>query len=464
MTATTAAFVAELERVAGVDAVRSRTETLEACAVAGVTPAAVVEPADAAGVAAVLALCSDAGVPVEAAGGCTWLGAGAAPPAPPVVVSTRRLSSIAEYEPADLVAGVQAGMTHDELARQLAAHGQMLPLDPPARPGASVGATVALGSAGPLRAAYGTPRDMVLGVEIATGDGRLLRFGGRVVKNVAGYDIVRLVTGSRGRLGIITSVYALLRSAPEVDRTFLVRAGATAAAAADAALAVRDRLECAALELLAPGLADDLNGAGAGAGWILAVRIRGNAAGVADAADRLTALLPAARMLPGADAATFWSGLAASEAGAAVSLRVADLPASLGRTLATGLALASNAAAPAAGNGAHGDGAAGAWRIAAHAANGIVRLWRPPGAAPLDAAAMAPALTDHGAAHVAAGGSLHWPVLPAALAGLAALAERQTDARPDDVPDDAHSTRALMRAIARTFDPAGIMAPGRRGF
>src|SRR5690606_34511512 len=85
---------------------------------------------------------------------------------------------------------------------------------------ATIAATIALAAAGPLRASAGTPRDHVLGIEAVSGDGRLLRFGGRVVKNVAGYDAVRLLTGSRGTLGVITSVWLRVRARPVAERSF----------------------------------------------------------------------------------------------------------------------------------------------------------------------------------------------------------------------------------------------------
>jgi hypothetical protein len=191
----------------------------------------------------------------------------------------------------------------------------------------------------------------------------------------------------------------------------------------------------------------------------VAVRVRGSEAAVADVTDRLVALQPTTRALPHAAAAALWRGLSSLEAGASVALRLGDAPAALGGTLETalGLVAAGSVAAGAGGAGAAGDaavgGGAGGWRIAAHAASGIVRLWRPPGTADIDDAAWAAALDGAGADHMRRGGSLHWAVLPPGLAGL----------RRDPGPADA-AAAALMQGIARTFDPAGIMAPGRRGY
>jgi glycolate oxidase FAD binding subunit len=429
-----AAFLDELRQSAGGDAVTTDSAALARAAVAGRPPAAVVAPADATGVAAVLALCAGAGVPVAPAGGGTWLAAAQAPAAPPVLISTRRLDAVTEYEPADLVIGVQAGVTLRDLQQRLRAERQTLPLDPPAADRATIGATLALAASGPLRAAHGTPRDMVLGLEIATGDGRLLRFGGRVVKNVAGYDVVRLVTGSRGALGIITSAFLLLRALPEEDGTWLADA-ADAATSAAIALAVRDRMDCDALEVLGPGLAPALDRGGRDGSWAVAARVRGSGAAVAEAGERL-ASVAGFRRLDVAAASAFWPRLGELEALAPACLRVADLPASLPATLATAAAIA--------------DGDRG-WRTAAHGASGIVRLWRPPDAPPLEAGRLGPALDDVGSAHVARGGSLRWAVLPSALAAL-----RRTEAAEP-------GALALMRELARAFDPAGILPSPWRG-
>lgn len=434
MNATTA-FLDELRRTAGDDAVTTDAAALARASVAGLPPVAIVAPGTAAGVAAALALCAGARVPVAPAGGCTWLAAAHVPGAPPVVVSTRRLEAVTEYEPADLVIGVQAGVTLRDLQDRLRTERQTLPLDPPAADGATIGATLALADSGPLRAAHGTPRDMVLGLEIATGDGRLLRFGGRVVKNVAGYDVVRLVTGSRGTLGIITSAFLLLRALPDEDGTWLADAGDAATAAA-IALAVRDRTACDALEVLGPGLAPATEDAGRPGSWAVAVRVRGSSAAVAEAGERLAAVADF-RRLNGAGAAGFWPRLAEFEARAAACLRIADLPASLPATLEAALAIAA------------GDPG---WSTAAHGASGIVRLWRAGAAPPPDAGRLGMALDGVGSAHVARGGSMRWAVLPPNLASL----------RRPDTPTDPGAVK-LMRELARVFDPAGILPSPWRG-
>jgi glycolate oxidase FAD binding subunit len=135
------------------------------------------------------------------------------------------LSGIVEYVPGDLTLTAGAGTTLGEIERATADHGQWLTLDPFGDDGGTLGATVATGSYGALATAFGTPRDIVLGVEFVTGTAAVVRAGGRVVKNVAGFDLVRLVTGSWGTIGAITEVTVRLRARPEVDDTIAVAVG-----------------------------------------------------------------------------------------------------------------------------------------------------------------------------------------------------------------------------------------------
>jgi glycolate oxidase FAD binding subunit len=122
-------------------------------------------------------------------------------------LSTRALAGIVSYEPSELVVTVRAGTQLAELEAALAERGQCLPFEPPHfQGGATVGGAVAAGLSGPAQASVGSVRDYVLGVEMVNGRGELLRFGGTVMKNVAGYDVSRLMAGSLGTLGLITEV------------------------------------------------------------------------------------------------------------------------------------------------------------------------------------------------------------------------------------------------------------------
>lgn len=137
-------------------------------------------------------------------------------------------SGIVEYEPGDLTLTARAGTTLDEISRATAANGQWFPLDPygdPAR--ATLGATIATASYGPLAHHFGAPRDLTLGVEFVTGGGDIVRGGGRVVKNVAGFDLTRLVAGSWGTIGVLTEATVRLRARPALQATLAIAIGAS---------------------------------------------------------------------------------------------------------------------------------------------------------------------------------------------------------------------------------------------
>ncbi len=141
------------------------------------------------------------------AGGGTALSHGNLLPASRlVVVSTAGMANMAEYSPDDMVVTAGAGMTLANIQNELARHGQFLPIDPPRQESATLGGIVATDAAGLWRPAYGTPRDRLLGVRVVLSNGSVVRGGGKVVKNVAGYDLCKLFAGSWGTLGIITEV------------------------------------------------------------------------------------------------------------------------------------------------------------------------------------------------------------------------------------------------------------------
>ncbi len=132
------------------------------------------------------------------------------------VVSTRKLDRITSYEPGDLVVSVQAGARLSDLQRSLAEHQQWLPLDPPFAD-ATVGGILASGSSGPRRLGYGTARDLLLGLRVLGSDGIVTKSGGRVVKNVTGYDLHKLHIGARGSLGILVEAHFKVTPRPEVS-------------------------------------------------------------------------------------------------------------------------------------------------------------------------------------------------------------------------------------------------------
>jgi glycolate oxidase FAD binding subunit len=172
----------------------------------GRAPEAVAAPQSSEEVSQLLALAGEAGWAVAIWGGGTQMSLGAAPSSYRLAITTRRMNRVVDYQPDDMTVTVQAGVILENLARALGGRGQFLPLDPPLTQRATAGGTVAAAASGPLRAAYGTPRDWLIGASVVAADGRLVRPGGRVVKNVAGYDLCKLYTGSLGTLGMLAEL------------------------------------------------------------------------------------------------------------------------------------------------------------------------------------------------------------------------------------------------------------------
>lgn len=251
--------------------------------------------------------------PLRIVGGGHWLDAGRPCRAVETVILAPH-AGVVEYEPGDLTLTARAGTTLAHLAQVTRSEGQWLPLDPVGSPGGTLGATVATGSAGPLASAFGTPRDQVLGCELVTGTGDVVRAGGRVVKNVAGFDLVRLNTGAWGTLGVLTEISVRLRALPEVDRTVAVE---VSAADAWAWLRASEYTPLAA-ELLSPALSAML---GAGRVQTLLVRLGGNEQLVRAASESLATLGPVRDV-----AASAWDALAAGEPPGAAVLRVSAAP------------------------------------------------------------------------------------------------------------------------------------------
>ena len=189
-------------------------------------------------------------------------------PAGRTVLSLARVTHLTGLQPADLVVTAGAGLPLERLAAALEAQGVWLALDPPLGASRSVGGVLASASPGPLAARYGAPRDQVFGLSVVTGDGTAVRMGGRVVKNVAGFDLAKAVIGGFGAYGAIVEAHLRLRALPAADRS-LGWSGALRDVAAAAARALAAGAAPAALEVLSPPLAGALVGAD---GWALLAR------------------------------------------------------------------------------------------------------------------------------------------------------------------------------------------------
>ena len=187
-------------------------------------------------------------------------------------LATDRLDRILEHEAGDLTCTVEAGIRLSALQSALARHGQRLALDPPGDP--TIGACLAANLSGPLRHRFGAPRDLVLGVTLVLADGTIANAGGKVVKNVAGYDLGKLVCGSRGTLALIARVALRLHPIPAAAATLVVE---TDDAAGAVAALLRSPLQPSALDILHPGR--------------VCVLVEGAAAAVADQLDRARALV-----------------------------------------------------------------------------------------------------------------------------------------------------------------------------
>ena len=168
-----------------------------------------------------------------------------------VVLSSARLDRLVEHEAGDLTCTVEAGMRLSALNERLAASGQRFALDPPGDP--SIGACIAANLSGPHSYRYGGPRDLVLGVTVVLGDGLVASSGGKVVKNVAGYDLGKLFCGSEGRLGFVARASLRLHPLPEVVRTLVVPVDDAAEARRLLAEAEHAPLVPSAVDLLWPG-------------------------------------------------------------------------------------------------------------------------------------------------------------------------------------------------------------------
>jgi glycolate oxidase FAD binding subunit len=193
-----------------------------------------------------------------------------------VSLTTASLRGVLQYEPRDLTVSVGAGLPWCEFTRLLAENRQMVPLDPPFADGATVGGVVSANCSGPRRRLYGTARDLVIGMQFATVEGKLVKSGGMVVKNVAGLDMAKLMIGSFGTLAAITVVNFKVQPMPEVERSFLLPFDSLATAIAARNSILKGQLQPAAIDLLNPDAARTLGKST----WLLALRAAGNSAAV----------------------------------------------------------------------------------------------------------------------------------------------------------------------------------------
>jgi glycolate oxidase FAD binding subunit len=198
------ASLTRLEEIVGGAHVFTSPVELAARQADDVYPSAVVRPADAAQISEVIRFAIAEKLAVIPCGGCTKLGIGFPPARYDIALDLTRMNRVLAYDPRDLTLGVEPGARIEDLLRVLAEHKQFLPLAVPFSDRATIGGIVAANSSSPLRHSYGGVRDFCLGMEFVSGDGNAAKSGGRVVKNVTGYDLHKLLIGSLGTLAVIT--------------------------------------------------------------------------------------------------------------------------------------------------------------------------------------------------------------------------------------------------------------------
>jgi len=397
-------------------------------AVDGVVPAWVVRPGSVAEVQACVRAAADGGTALVARGLGGHVEVGAMPRRLDAVLALDRLDRVLDHQAGDMTVTVEAGCPLVRLGATLEGGGQWLPIDPPRSDVTTVGGLIAANLSGPLRASQGRVRDLLIGLRTVGADGALVAGGGRVVKNVAGYDLPKLHVGALGTLGVIVEATFKVRPRPEREEAVVV-ACRSVGIAADTALALQASPASPFwLEVAGPGGLPE--GPGDGAAVVVGL------AGIADEVDEGRRTISAnarARglgVVPVADGAALRARLGAfSVEPAAAVLRAAMLP--------TGIAEFMGAVAN------RGCASGAALRCLAHAASGVVRVAVPDGAAvPSLVSALRPGLE-------ARGGSL--------------VVERTQPSvkREVDVWGDPGPGLDLMRGVKRAFDPAGLFAPGR---
>jgi glycolate oxidase FAD binding subunit len=395
---------------------------------------AVAFPREIAELSEMMRLASDERWRVIPAGAGTWLEMGSGRPQFDLVVSTAKMNRTLEYEPADLTATVEAGVPLAAFNRRAAEDRQFIPLDPFGDERSTIGGVIATASSGPLRCAYGTPRDWLIGVAVVHADGRITRAGGKVVKNVAGYDLCKLYAGSFGTLAVIAEASFKLRALPSCEKTVVFYSRDAESLCSLVARITDSDVQPAVMELISPY--DEAAPPLEAERFALVLKFL-NEAETVDWQIEEAAQLGSGFMhtlLGEADAGEFWRAYHESETSSRAEfvLKLSALPADLNALIAD-----INRALPPA-------------RLRAHAANGVVRLH----------------------------GDIRWLDGIEAEKCLSKLAEmrRLAQARGGqmlilrapgeiknqiDVWGEVGPGRNLMRALKEKFDPRALLNPGR---
>jgi glycolate dehydrogenase FAD-binding subunit len=444
------------QRFGAENIVASATE-LAGYEVDGIRPAAAVFAKSADEIADVLKFAAAEKLGVIPCGARTKLGIGMPPARYDVALDLSRMNRVLAFEPRDLTLGVEPGMQFSALAATLAAEKQFLPLNPPFFHRATIGGILAADSASPLRHLYGGPRDFVLGLEFVTGDGATAKSGGRVVKNVSGYDLHKLLIGSLGTLAVITRANFKTFPMPPEQAVFVVAFEGAAAALEFCRALGRSPLGALQVDVISPDSAQifaakaDVEIALPEKRWSVVVSAAGNARVVERHRRELPAMATHAKA----------SGLVAlgdtqqsMKVAAALLGRVREFPA---------LMLAADSSAT------------------------IFRIAALPSAMPAIAqrlGALAAEFAMHTAIVLRPHGLIYFAILPSAADSVAfgkltkfaatvfrAIEELDAKARIEFAPTELKRTVnvwgaprpdfELMRRVKKVFDPENVLSPGR---
>ncbi len=422
---------------------RRTSEADRALAVDGVLPGYVCAPASVEELSQVVAQANQDGLGVIPRGGGTRMGLGFPPAAADILVQTTGLNRVIDYEPADLTLTIQAGATLGEVQRLLRAEGQFLALDPPRAERSTLGGIIASNASGPLRLAYGSARDLVIGTRVVNADGVVSKAGGRVVKNVAGYDLNKLYIGSLGTVGIVVELSFKLWPLPPAQATLLAAFPPEGMAAAVSEL-LHSPLGPLALDALSPSAAASVAAVDPGPGrWLLAARLGGSERALARQVADVERLFGSAgatevQRLPG-ECAELWTRMAdhASAEGDQVLLRLAVPISRATAALGQLRTLAAEAGMPASLQGRMGSGVT------------YARLAPPAGWSDDTLGAVAALVERARAWAVAEVGSLVVEAAPPALKARV------------DVWGDVGPSLRVMRALKEQLDPRGTLNRGR---
>jgi glycolate oxidase FAD binding subunit len=395
-------------------------------AILGVRPEIVFEPSTTEEAAEVVRESARGGKALAFVGGGTDLELGTPPKRLDAVVRTARMARIVEHAPSDQIVIVEAGMTLEGLRASLASHRQRLALDPPLPGRKTIGGVISANAYGPRRARFGTVRDLIIGISFVRADGTLARGGGKVVKNVAGFDLPKLMVGSLGTLGLITTATFRLHPLPEEEATLLLTGRTAGAVRALAAAIKKAQLEPTSVVAV----------------WReaerfdVAVRFEGFRAGVAEQRERLAGLVAgegagACEKLDEPGARAFWSRHDELRSAPALRAKLTALPAQIepvAQNILPGLLSAL-------------DSPSFLW----YATLGLGFL----AGAPSDSGSAARAIQSARERVAALGGTLTLQAAPAPV-------REHVDVWGPPPP-----SLTLMRSVKDRFDPEGRLAPGR---